>query len=126
MRVYKVALKRLVNANQQILGDRTSLWFGYGDEDVKLLIEYENSLEVKLLLLDFYLLVKITKLKLMEYVKKVNAFFVKQSRADEGGDTINEEGQDEVRIPMLVIEDMPHETIVIKDEEPPCYHRSKR
>lgn len=82
MRIYKIALKRLVNANKRILGDKTSLWFGYGEEDVKLLMEYENSLEVKLLLLDFYLLVKITKLKLMEYIKKVNAFFVKQCRGD--------------------------------------------
>lgn len=64
------------------------MWFGYGDEDVKLLMQYENSLEIKLLLLDFYLLAKISKLKLMEYVRKVNAFFVKQHQGDTGFEDI--------------------------------------
>ena len=100
MRIYKQALKRLVNANKRILNDRNSLWFGYEDGDVKKLMEYENSLPIKLLLLEFYLLAKVTKLKLMEYVKKVNEFYVKQHQP-EIDDPIGEE--EEVRIPTLVV-----------------------
>ena len=114
MRIYKQALKRLVNANKRILNDRNSLWFGYEDGDVKKLMEYENSLPTKLLLLQFYLLAKVTKLKLMEYVKKVNEFYVKQHRPEIDEPIAEEE---EVRIPTLVVEDRPVQTIVIKDEE---------
>ena len=63
-RIYKSSLMKLVKAIKKIMSNSTELWFGYGDEDVNTLIEYENSLPIKILLLDFYMLNKITKLKL--------------------------------------------------------------
>ena len=55
---------KLVKAIKKIMSNSTELWFGYGDEDVNTLMEYENSLPIRILLLDFYMLNRITKLKL--------------------------------------------------------------
>lgn len=43
-------------------------------------MEYENSLPVKLLLLDFYMVTTINELKLREFIKKINEFYIKQYR----------------------------------------------
>jgi hypothetical protein len=59
-RIYKVSLKKLAETAHLYLKKPVNLWFGYGDEDVNTLMEYENSLEIKILLLDFYLLKKTT------------------------------------------------------------------
>lgn len=82
-RIYKASLEKLVNASRKILHKSTDLWFGYGDEDVNTLMEYENSLPIKILLLDFFMLAKITLLKLKEYVKKVNEYYIKQHKPDQ-------------------------------------------
>ena len=63
-RIYKSSLMKLVKAIKKIMSNSTELWFGYGDEDVNTLMEYENSLPIRILLLDFYMLNRITKLKL--------------------------------------------------------------
>lgn len=63
-RIYKTSLKKLIETANAYLKGPVNLFFGYGDDDVLMLLKCENSLETKITLLDFYMLNKTTELKL--------------------------------------------------------------
>ena len=54
------------------------MMFGCGKEDVDAILQPEDSITVKLILLDFYMMKSMTELKLKEYTRDLNKYYLQQ------------------------------------------------